>query len=291
MTHPMAWVQAVEKLGNVNVPTRAKCLRTIVSELERIHSHLLWAGIAAHVIGFISVFYLIWNSREKVKDLMELTTGHRANYSFNTIGGVRRDITDSSQIFKILSEVEEDCKAFIDIVMNDKTIELRTKGVGILTKEDAITYSVVGPTARASGIPQDIRKIDEPGAAYDMVDWQVIVSDGCDVFARVEVRLLEILESIKIIKELLKIIPEGAIAKEIRPIIPEGTAIGRHEAPRGEDVHILISDGSDVPFRHKIRAPSFVNLPALSAMLPDNDLANATLIVASVDPCLSCTQR
>jgi NADH-quinone oxidoreductase subunit D len=173
--------------------------------------------------------------------------------------------------------------------MDDPVIHARTKGVGVLTKEDAIAYGTVGPTARGSGIPDDIRR-DEPYAGYDMVDWNVITYEGGDVFAKAAVRLLENFESVKIIKQSLEQMRPGPIETEVRTI-PPGEGIGHHEAPRGEVFHYVRSDGSSCPVRHKIRAPSSMNIPSFKASCIGETIADVALITAAVDPCYCCTER
>jgi NADH-quinone oxidoreductase subunit D len=174
-------------------------------------------------------------------------------------------------------------------VLDDPIIHARTKGVGILSKKDAIRYAVTGPTARASGVAIDVRA-DDPYAAYADLDWKVISEPQGDVFAKVVVRLLEVLESVKIVKEAVKKLPSGPIAVQVKEI-PAGEAVGRAEAPRGETFHYVRSDGGNRPVRHKIRAPSFVNVPSFKASCIGQSISDVTITLASVDPCYSCTER
>jgi len=174
-------------------------------------------------------------------------------------------------------------------VLDDPILHARLKGVGVLTKEDAISYCVAGPTARASGIPIDVRR-DDPYAAYGLLDWNVIVRPEGDVFAKVVVRLLEVLESVKIIKQAVNKLPKGPVAIEVKEI-PPGEGCGRAEAPRGETFHYVRSDGGNRPVRHKMRAPSFVNVPSFQASCIGESIADVTITLASVDPCYSCTER
>jgi membrane-bound hydrogenase subunit alpha len=177
-------------------------------------------------------------------------------------------------------------------VMDDPVIHARTKGVGILTKEDIIDYGAVGPTARASGIAIDVRR-DDPYAAYPLVNWKVITSESCDVFAKAEVRLLEMYESVSIIEQCLEKMshtPEGDICNPVKNI-PEGVGFGRAEAPRGEVFHFVKTDGSNSPVRHKVRAPSYVNIATFKKSCIGQTVADATIILAAVDPCYCCTER
>ncbi len=290
-SHPLAYIRAVEDLAGVEVPERALYLRTIVAELERIHSHVLWFGLAGHFIGYNTVFMWAWRYREPVLDLLEMTTGSRINYANAMIGGVRRDIPDEMmpQISKTLDEIEKPFEMLIKAVLDDPVLHARLKGVGVLTNEAAKSYCVVGPTARASGVPIDTRR-DDPYAAYDMVDWDVVVEDTGDVFAKVVVRLKEVMESIRIIRGCIAKIPKGPLSVDVREI-PPGENVGRIEAPRGECFHYVRSDGSNRPVRHKIRAPSYMNVPSFKASCIGGSIADVTITLASVDPCYSCTER
>ena len=189
-SHPLAYVQAVEEIAGVEVPERALYLRTIVNELERIHSHMLWVGLAGHFLGYNTVFMWAWKYREPVLDLLELTTGSRINYANTKVGGVRRDIANEHKpyILKVMDEFEPKLEMLTKAVLDDYILHLRTKNVGILSKEEAKKYCVTGPTVRASDIPIDVRR-DDPYAAYDRVEWDVITDDGCDVFGKAKVRL------------------------------------------------------------------------------------------------------
>jgi len=290
-SHPFAFVQAAEDVSQIEVPERAKYIRTIIGELERVHSHLLWVGLAGHFIGYNTVFMWAWKYREPILDIFEVISGNRNHYAMFKVGGVRRDIKDEDVpgLIKAVDEAEKFCAMLVKAVMDDPVIQARTKGIGVLKKTDAIDMCVVGPTARASGINIDVRK-DHPYAAYDQIPWERIVVEGGDVFAKAAVRLLETIESIKIIRGCLKAMPKGAIDADIREIgIGEG--IGQHEAPRGEVFHFVKSNGSNYPERHKIRAPSFMNVPSFKRTVIGESIADAALITAAVDPCYCCTER
>ena len=290
-SHPLAYVQAVEEIAEVEVPERALYLRTMVNELERLHSHLLWVGLAGHFLGYNTVFMWAWKYREPVLDLLEITTGSRINYANHTVGGVRRDLDDSlkPQILKVLDELEPKLELLTKAVIDDFILHLRTKNVGILSKEEAYNYCVTGPTARASGLAIDVRR-DDPYAAYDRIDWEVISEEEGDVFAKAKVRLLECFESVKIIRQCVQQIPAGPTQARVEAI-PPGEGVGHVEAPRGETFHYVRSDGTNYPVRHKIRAPSFVNIPSFKASCVGQPLADVTITLASVDPCYSCTER
>ncbi|MHC4361088.1 MAG: hydrogenase large subunit, partial [Planctomycetota bacterium] len=290
-THPLAYVQAVEEIAGITPPDRALYVRTIINELERIHSHLLWVGLGGHFIGYDTVFMWAWKYREPVLDLLEEITGNRNNYGNVKIGGCRENIPNEliPKILKELDEIEKKTEMLTKAVLDDPVLHARLKGVGILSKADAVRYAVTGPTARGSGIDIDVRR-DDPYAAYDQLDWKVIVQPGGDVFAKAVVRLLETFESIKMVRQALKKLPAGPVTTEVKEI-PPGEAVGHAEAPRGETFHYVRSDGGNRPVRHKARAPSYVNVPSFKASCIGQHITDVTLTLAAVDPCYSCTER
>ena len=290
-SHPLAYVQAVEEMVDIEVPDRARYVRTIINELERIHSHMLWVGLAGHFIGYDTVFMWAWKYREPVLDLLEEITGNRNNYGNVRVGGCREDIPNElkPKILKELDLVEKKTEMLTKAVLDDPVLHVRLKGVGVLSKEDAISYAVTGPTARGSGVDIDVR-YDEPYAAYSDLDWNVISQPEGDVFAKAVVRLLEVLEAVKMTKQALEKLPDGPIAVEVKEI-PPGEGCGRAEAPRGETFHYVRSDGGNRPVRHKVRAPSYVNVPSFRASCIGQKIADVTLTLAAVDPCYSCTER
>jgi NADH-quinone oxidoreductase subunit D len=266
-------------------------VRTIINELERIHSHLLWVGLAGHFIGYDTVFMWAWKYREPVLDLLEEITGNRNNYGNVRVGGCREDVPNETipKILKELDTIEKKTEMLTKAVLDDPILHARLKGVGVLRREDAIKYAVVGPTARASGIGIDVRR-DDPYAAYAELDWKVITQSEGDVFAKAVVRLLETFESIKMVRQALNKLPNGPVAVEVKEI-PPGEAVGRAEAPRGETFHYVRSDGGNRPIRHKVRAPSYVNVPSFKASCIGQEIADVTITLAAVDPCYSCTER
>jgi membrane-bound hydrogenase subunit alpha len=293
-SHPFAFANCMEEIAGIEVPDRAKYIRTIIAELERIHSHLLWVGLAGHFLGYNTVFMWAWKYREPVLDLFEMITGNRNSYAMFKIGGVRRDIENSkiAGIKKTLELVKKKTDLLTGAVMDDPVIHARTKGVGILTKEDIINYGAVGPVARASGVAIDVRH-DDPYAAYPLVNWKVITAHGGDVFSKAEVRLLEMYESISIIDQCLdglKKEKEGETEITVKEI-PEGIGTGHAEAPRGEVFHFVKTDGSNYPVRHKIRAPSYVNIATFRKSCVGQTISDATLSLAAADPCYCCTER
>jgi NADH-quinone oxidoreductase subunit D len=292
-SHPLAFCNAVEDLCGIDIPERAKYIRSIIAELERIHSHLLWLGLAGHFLGFDTVWMWSWKYRESVCEIMESVTGNRQSYAMMKPGGARRDIEDGDipGISKMVDELLPKLDLLFETVRDDPVIHARTTGIGILTKEDVRKYGAIGPMARASGVEIDIRR-DYPYAAYDLVDWEVITTENGDVFDKVVVRILEMYESVKIIKRCLDRLKKvkGEIDVKIKDV-PPGHGIGQAEAPRGEVFHYIRSDGTNRPVRHKIRAPSYCNVPTFKATCIGGTVSDATIILAAVDPCYCCTER
>ena len=292
-SHAFTYAMAVEGINGMEVPKRGQYIRVITAELERLHSHLLWLGIACHIIGHDSMFMHIWDERELIMDLLEKLSGNRVNYAMVTIGGARRDIDDDlrREILAGLEKMKAPMDRIVDIALTDKTIAMRTKGVGILTREDAVRLGAVGPHARASGVKIDVRK-DSPYSSYDDFDFDIPVVDSGDVFARVVVRALECYESIKILVQALENLPEGPINLGNKLVkIQPGQTVTRHEAPRGQLSHMVVGNGELTNYRVSIHVPSYKNTPTVPYMLRENSVADAGLIIASIDPCFSCLDR
>jgi membrane-bound hydrogenase subunit alpha len=290
--HTTCYTQAIEELLNVQAPPRARYIRVIIAELERIHSHALWVGLAAHEIGFDTLFMYVWRDRETVLDLFEMISGNRIHYAMNTIGGVRRDIPAAmtSKIGKGLDFLEKRLKYYLNVVQTEQTILKRTAGVGILKPKDAVDLCAVGPTLRASGIKNDVRS-DDPYVAYDEIPFNVITHGGCDVLSRLLVRCEEMLESIKMIRYASDNMPEGIIRVQVPTKVPQGEAVSRVEAPRGELIHYAKSNGTTKPERYKVRSPTLGNIPALCKMLLGGYVADIPIVLAGIDPCFACMDR
>ncbi|MDR3727533.1 MAG: nickel-dependent hydrogenase large subunit [Terracidiphilus sp.] len=289
--HSMSFCMTLERIGNIEVPERGQHIRMVMAELERLHSHMLWAGVASELIGFETLFMQIFRLRESVMDALESISGNRVNYSMNRIGGVNRDLLDDAKVREVIHGIRAITEGtLIPLLTTDQTVIARCQGVGVLTRQDAIAYGVVGPVARASGVNTDLRR-DQPYLAYDKIDFSVPVQTAGDVLARVVVRALEILESCKIIDQVLDRMPEGPIHAGDIYSVPAGNAVVRIEAPRGEVFYYLVSNGSDTPLRVKVRTPSFANIPSVAAMVMKNTIADVPLIQAALDPCYSCTDR
>jgi len=304
--HPLCLAIAVEQAANITPPDRAEYIRVIAAEMERIHSHMLWAGVAAHEIGFDTVFYLTWRVREEIMDLIEYVFGNRVTKAVLQFGGVRRDIT-AEQIPRIRKSLDYYKSVFEHlrrIFLEDRTVRMRTRNVGILSTEDALKLLTVGPTGRASGVPKDVRQ-DQSYSAYADLNVKAITPDIVtgvvigDVYDRIIVRLLEIKQAVEIIEECIDRMPEGPIMSETK--MPRllrlltdaaGEGVGRAEAPRGEDIHyVRMEAGQSTLATWKVRAPTYVNLVAMPTILKGMQIADVPIAFASIDPCMSCTNR
>jgi Ni,Fe-hydrogenase III large subunit len=291
--HTLTLCQAMEKLTGLTPPPRAQYIRVVIAELERLHSHVLWAGIAAKLMGFKTMFMTCFELREQVMDILQAISGNRVNYSMNRIGGVNRDIEDPLAILAMVEALEREMvRTVIPIFTTSTTAISRCAGIGVLTNEKAVSCGAVGPVARASGLPQDLRRA-APYAAYSEMEFDVPVQEGGDVKARLLVRALEIMESCKILRQALTKMPPGELnAGESKITFSTGTATSRVEAPRGEVMYsVSWKEGSRNPNRVHVRTPTFANMPAIRYMVIGARLADTPLIQASIDPCYSCTDR
>ena len=292
-SHTLTYCLAVEEIADMIVPKRGNYIRVIMCELERLHSHFLWLGLASHIIAFDSLFMKCFAIREEIMDMLEVISGNRVNYAMNIIGGSRREIDeDKFQTLKKMAEkVQEEYKSIYNIFGNDTSIAARTKGVGILTKEDALIYGACGPHGRASGVNYDVRRT-VPYCNYEEFDFKVPVQEAGDVFSRVVIRLVEIEESIKIILQAIDNMPDGPINLGMKiPRVKVGEAMAVTEAPRGEVTYYVVSNGGQTNQRVNIHVPTFKNAATVPTMMRNNTIADAGLIVASIDPCFSCLDR
>ncbi|MBQ0105385.1 MAG: nickel-dependent hydrogenase large subunit [Armatimonadetes bacterium] len=288
--HAMCYCQGVEELTETEVPDRAKYLRVIWGELHRTHTHLLWLGLFADAFGFESLFYECWRIREKILDIMEATAGARVIISSNTIGGTRRDISPEmlEHIRKTTYEIEEAMDYIEKVFLDDPTVLTRTVGVGVLSKDDAYLYGAVGPTGRGSGLNQDLRMTGY--AAYGDLDFEPIAETAGDCNARCKVRIRELYQSQKLLRQAIEKIPEGEIVAKVTKK-PIGETVSRVEQPRGECMYYIRGNGTDILERVRVRTPTFANIPALVAMLPGHQLYDLPVLILSIDPCISCTER
>lgn len=300
VAHTTCYTQAAERMAGIEVPERAKYIRAVLAELERIHSHLLWAGVAAEEIGFQTLFMTIWRDRELVMDLLEMISGNRVNYAINKVGGVRRNI-DESKAVKILNNLEKLKKHgnhYVDVFPSDGTVLARCRNKGVLTEEQARDLCAVGPVTRGSGVDFDIRE-DDPYGPYDDIPFLVIRESEGDILAKAMVRLREVVESIEIIEYALDAMPPGPIkAEEAKGIpigveegLPSGEGTGRIEAPRGELIYHMESEGGQTPSRVRVRTPTIANIPPILEMLKGESMAEVPIVIESIDQCFACADR
>ena len=291
--HTSCYCQGVENLLKLEIPERANYIRVIVGEIERIHSHLLALGVVAYEMGFDTLFHYIFRDRELVMDIQELLTGNRVHFAMNVIGGVRKDI-NLEQIRKVeenLDKIEERCRYYIKLFKNDASIKRRIRHVGFLPKSKAKELNPVGPNVRASGIHYDVR---ETGYfAYKDLNFRMVTGEGGDVLERCLVRFKECIESVRLVQECLLRLPKGEIKTNLPHVIKikEGLeTVSRVEAPRGELIYYLKS-GGDRPYRVKIRTPTYQTFHILGEILRGYEIPDVPVIVASIDPCISCADR
>lgn len=290
--HATAYALGVEKLAGVMAPPRAQAIRTLFGELERIHSHLLWLGVAAHEGGFDTLFMYSWRDREVVMDILEALSGNRVHYSANLLGGVKFDVDDKlkATILEGIDFLEKRTQYYLTVVTTDETFVGRTRGVGVMPHEQALKLGAVGPTARASMVARDIR-VDAPYAGYGDFPIKMILDDRGDLEARFEVRIKELFETYNLIRVLLENLPTGDLTVRVPRRIPAGEAVSRVEAPRGELFYFLRSNGSDQPDRVKVRTPSLCNWGAVVNVAVGHKLADIPMLLAGIDPCFSCNDR
>jgi len=290
--HATAYALGVEQLAGVTAPPRAHAIRVLFAEMERIHSHLLWLGVAAHQAGFDTLFMFSWRDRETIMDLLEEVSGNRVNYSVNVLGGVKYDIDAprSDAIRRGIDSLERRSRHYLDIVTADESFQRRTRGVGVFPTEQADALGVVGPTARASGVRRDLR-VDAPYSAYKDFAVTPVVDQGCDLAARFVVRIKELFESCRLVRAILDALPAGDLRAEVPRRIPEGEVISRVEAPRGELFYYVRSTGGPMPDRVKVRTPSLANWAYVLSVAIGLKLADIPMVVVGIDPCFSCNDR
>jgi len=291
--HSVAYVQAVESAAALQPPPRAEYLRTIMLEIERLQSHLLAVGLACHIVGFDTLFMQCFRIREPVMRVAEEITGNRKTYALCVVGGVRWDIGAAlrAKLLGVLERLEAEWRAVADAVGGDRNLRRRTVGVGIAGPALARDTALVGPVARAAGVAIDCRR-DHPYGAYARVDFNVVTADGGDAWSRLVVRMTEVFESIRIIRQCLAQMEDGPLGLGIPDELPVGRwGLSSVEAPRGESHHFVITGEGNRPRRWRVRAPTYQNLQGVPAMIKDQQLADMTISLGSIDPCFSCTDR
>ncbi|MGE5552897.1 MAG: nickel-dependent hydrogenase large subunit [Betaproteobacteria bacterium] len=288
--HSLCYCQTIEELMGIEVPPRARYLRTIWAELGRLQSHHLWLGLAADAFGFESLFMECWKNREIVMDLFEATTGNRVTISANAVGGCRRDLEPSvlEEIRRRMDDLERGLDRVAPVFRDDPLIKQRTVGTGIISREEVVRLGAVGPVLRASGVAQDMRQLGY--AAYGELDFKPVVETGGDSYARLMVRLRETYQAIGLIRQALRKIPEGEVLPKVKGR-PEGEAVNRVEQPRGELLYYVRATGKPQLDRVRVRTPTLSNIPALVRMLNGCRLSDVPVIALSIDSCVSCTER
>ena len=291
--HSMGYSETIERLAKVEAPKRAQYLRAILLELSRVHSHILWMGLAADAFGYESLFMHCWRLRERVLDLFEKTCGGRVILSVCAPGGMLRDIDNSvlveikALLDSIKGEYTQLCKAFL----KDESVKNRTVGIGVISKEEAEAFSMVGPFTRASGVTYDVRSLGN-GAYGDLDNFEPVIDDQGDCYARMKVRAVEVFQSIEIITELISKIPDGEVFEPLKVNLEKDfEATNVLEQPRGECFYYGKGNGTKFLERFRIRTPTSQNLAGMVTSLEGCDLADVNMIVLTIDPCISCTER
>ena len=290
--HQSCFCQGIEKLLGIEIPDRAKYIRTIISELERIQSHMLWLALSGYEIGLDTIFHYVWRDREIVNEILERVSGNRIVNSMNTIGGVRRDfhLKEIKRTEEDLDKLEQRIEYYLNVFNKDVLIKKRLKNIGFLHKFKAEELNVVGPMARGSGINYDVRNNEMESFVYKELKFKPVIEEKGDVFSRSIVRIKEILESIRLVQEALIELPEGEIKVKVPRILPKKESISRVEAPRGELFYYIKSNG-EKPYRVKIRTPTYANIISLPYMMKNQQVADIPIILVSLDPCIACCDR
>ncbi len=288
--HGMTYCHAVEGVMDLDVPPRAVYLRTVWSELSRLHSHLLWLGLLADSMGFESLFMQAWRLREHVLDDLESTTGNRVIQGACKVGGVRHDVSDQKlrEIVDGLGQLEAGMQDLTNVFVHDDSVKHRLSDLGVLTEQQAWDLGAAGPVLRASGVANDIRQTGY--AAYDELEFTPVVETAGDCYARTVVRAKELFTSVDLIRQAVDRIPEGPIDMKVTGN-PKGEFYARSEQPRGEVVHYVKANGTKNLVRFRVRTPTFTNLPPLLAAMKGIELADVPVVVLSIDPCIGCAER
>jgi ech hydrogenase subunit E len=290
--HSTAYAIGVEKLAGVAAPPRAQAIRQILLELERLHSHMLWVGVAAHEAGFETLFMYSWRDRETVMDILESFSGNLVNYSANVLGGVKYEMgpAQTDSIRRGLDYLEERLHYYMKIVTTDESFLRRTRGVGTMTTAQAEELGAIGPVARASGVARDLR-VDAPYLLYDQFHVTIVLGSDGDLQARFVVRIQELFESVRVIRNLLDGLPQGELSVRFPRRIPEGETVSRIEAPRGGLFYFIKCGGGENPIRVKVRTPSLRNFMSVLVGSVGHQLADVPMILSGIDPCFSCNDR
>ncbi len=291
ITHSLSYTAAIEKLLEAEITQKAKYLRILLLELDRIHSHMLCLSHTCENAGFEAMFMRIMGDREDIMQIQELLTGNRVQFDFISIGGVNRDLSSevAKKITQILEIVRKKVLGYMDEFTNNWSLSLKFKGIGALSLDDAYKFNAIGPLARASGLNLDVRnEIDY--LPFNELGFKMQTHSDGDINARNLVRLNEILNSIEMCNNILNGLPDGDIFTKIKGK-PNGEAVVRFEAPRGELMYYVKGNGKAILERVRIKTPTFASIPAFSHIFVGENYADAPAILASFDPCLSCTAK
>ncbi len=288
--HGLGYVEAIENIMDLQVPERAKFLRTMWAELARMHNHLMWLGLLGDAFGFESLFMETWRLRERVLDQLELTTGGRVIFSVNKVGGLRRDVTPAmlESIRNAVDSLEKDCRIVTDTFLGDHDVLSRMKGVGKLSPERAVELGCCGPFLRASGVRRDLRTTGYE--AYGKLKFDPVISLDGDCYARCEVRIKELYQSMDLVKQCIEKMPEGEVAVPFKGN-PDGECMVRIEQPRGEALYYVKANGTKFLTRYRNRTPTYSNIPGLIETIIGAELADVAMMILTIDPCISCTER
>ena len=295
MSNNFAYVLAVEKLAQIEVPERAEYIRIIMAELMRIASHLMGVGFFLNDMGaFMTPVLYMLREREKILDLFEMACGQRLTYNYMRFGGVSHDIPQEFMpaLKRFIGEMPRYIDEYDQLLAENEVVLARAKGVGILPADKAINASVAGPVLRASGVKWDLRKAD-PYSIYDRFDFDIPTGINGDNYDRYRIKIEEIKQSVRIIEQAMEQIPQGEVRTRVSPTLkpPKGEAYGRVEGPKGELGFYLVSDGSAKPYRFKVRAPTLINLTVLRDMIIGWKLADAIITFGSIDICMGEVDR
>ena len=291
--HSVAYVETVEHAQGIQIPKRAEYIRALFLEVERLHSHLLNLGLVCHYCGFDTGFMHFFRIREKAMNIAQLLTGARKTYGMNLVGGVRRDVLAEQKMstLRLVAELRDDVKRLVDILVSTRNFETRTKGIGYLDPQICRDYSPCGPMVRGSGFARDVR-FDHPFDGYKyLTGMHAHAEDSCDAYGRTLVRIFEFLDSLSMIEQFLDGAPTGPILTDDFTYVPNKFAMGYTEAPRGEDMHWSMSGDNQKIYRWRAKAATYSNWPVLRYALRNNTVADAAVIIGSMDPCYSCTDR
>jgi NADH-quinone oxidoreductase subunit D len=290
--HSLSYTEGVEALAPFEIPKRARYLRELVAELERIHSHLLWLGLLGHWAGFDTLFMWIWKDRDHILDLEEAISGNRVNKSYTTLGGVRNDLPDglAERIRTEMDYIEKRAEYYKGLVQSEETIVVRTKGRGRINQDMARKLCPVGPLLRCTGIARDVRA-EDPYASYGDVPPVVQTSNAGDIASLLTLRLNEITDSCRMVNETLEKMPPGPFRVNFPRSVPAGEATFHVEAPRGELFYFVKSAGGSGPERVKVRTSTLANILTATEMLKGHVLADVPVVLTGMDPCFGCMDR